>query len=365
MRGSSAVGISRLLLTAFLFVAQPSAAQIPVALNVDSVLYGDNTEFFNPFRSGETILGSFQRIFFEIKPSDRATFKLGIYATERAGSHSPVERGLPIVTLQLGSNRQRFILGTLESVDHREAFGPDRSTPHGLLPALAVETLWFTRAYEAGVQWLARTDRFRHDLWLDYQKLNTPEHREKFDAGVVGRARVAGPFAVGYQMHIVHHGGQQYASGPLADSFAYGPGLIVEGSVAGLDSASLEAFGLAAHDRPDRAAPERTVEGKALFVRGAIEKRLWRAHLLLWRGDDFNHEDGDPNYLSRFRDGSRYRGTRDYGEIGLAKLFQPARVVDFEASGRLHRVEAEYAYSYRLLAIVHLTMWRSTVPVGP
>ena len=342
-------------------VAEPCAAQTPISLHVDSVFYADNTEFANLFRPGETILGSSQRIFVEIEPSDRAKLQLGLYAIERAGSHSPVDRGLPIVSLRLGSPRQLFILGTLRPPgEHREGFGPDRTTLHGLLPPLGLETRWFTHAYEAGAQWLTRTERVAHDVWFDYQKLNTPEHREQFDAGAVGRVTIAGPFALGYQVHVVHHGGEQFASGPVADSFGYGPGLIVERRVAGLDSASLEAFGLLAYDRPDRAAPLRTVEGKGMFVRAAAEKRRWRGHLIVWRGDDFNHEDGDPNYLSKDRRGARYGGTRDYSELGLAKLFRPAPAVDLEGSVRLHRVEANFGYSYRLLAVVHLTLWRAT-----
>jgi hypothetical protein len=205
---------------------------------------------------------------FDIEPSDRAALQLGLYAMERAGSHSPVDRGLPIVSLRLGSPRQQFILGTLRPPgDRREAFGPDRTTPHGLLPPLGLETLWFTRSYEVGIQWLTRTGRLGQDVWFDYQKLDTPEHREHFDAGAVGRLTVAGPFAFAYQVHIVHHGGEQYQSGPVSDSLGYGPGLIVEWPLAMLDSASLEVFGLVADDRPDRAAPLRTVEAKVcLFV---------------------------------------------------------------------------------------------------
>jgi hypothetical protein len=352
-------------LAALLFtLAEPCAAQIPISLHVDSVLYADNTEFANPFRTGETILGSFQRIFVEFEPGDRAKLQLGLYATERAGSPSPVDRGLPIVSLRLGSPRQQVILGTLRPPsDDREGFGPDRTTPHGLLPPLGVETLWFTRAYEAGAQWLTRTERLTHDVWFDYQKLNTPGHRELFDAGVVGRLTLAGPFKLGYQVHVVHHGGEQFANGPVADSVGYGPGLIVERPLAGLDAASLEAFALAAYDRPDRAAPLQTVEGKGVFLRAAAARQGWRGHLIVWRGDDFNHEDGDPNYLSTYRSGARYRGTRDYRELGLARLFRPAAAVDLEGSVRVHRIEAQWGYSYRVLAIVHLTLWRSSIKV--
>jgi hypothetical protein len=286
---------------------------------------------------------------------------VGIYALERAGSRSAVDKALPIVALRIGNKRQKFILGTLEST-RRQGFGPDRTTPHDLLPPLATETLWFERAYEAGLQWLVDTPGYRHDLWFDYQHTNGPGNREKFDAGVVGRARVVGPAAFAYQFHVVHHGGQQFDDGPVADSVGFGPGLILEGRLGGFESASLELYGLAAYDRPDRAAPSQTVKGKALFLRLAAEHRPWRAHAIAWRGDNFNHEDGDPNYLSTLESGARFRRIRDYSEVGLARFFRPAEGVDLEASFRVHRVEQYYGYSYRVLATVHFDVWRTSIP---
>jgi len=338
----------------------PCAAQVPATLKLDAVFYGDNTEFFNRFRSGETILGWNERLYWDIELSDRAALRLGVYALERIGSESSFDQGLPIVSLALGTPRHRFILGTLETGD-RGPGGPDRTTPHGLLPPLAVETLWFTRAYESGVQWRIDEPRLKHDLWFNYQQRNTAAHRELFDGGIVDRLHVQGPLSVAAQFHIVHHGGQQYASGPVADSLAYGPGVILEGPVGRLQMASAEVYGLRAFDRPDRAVPALNVRGTALFVRLAGETGPWRGHASLWRGNDFNHEDGDRNYLSRYADGTLYQGMRDYAEVGLTRVFKPAPAVEFEASARVHRIESEYTYSYRLLATIHLAIWHFTI----
>ena len=342
-------------------VTVPCAAQTPVTFALDSVFYGDNTEFFGPFRDGETIVGASQRVFADIEASDRATLRLGLYLMQRAGSASPVDRGLPIVTLILGTPRQRFILGTLDTGKRVAGIGPDATTPHGLLPPLAVEPLWFTRAYEAGVQWVTKTRRFEQDSWFDYQKMNTPEHRELFDAGGVGRLRGSSPVSLVYQWHVVHQGGQQYDPGPVSDSVGYGPGVLVEGQLPAFGKASIEGYTLFAYDRPDREDPTQTVLGRALFVRAAAARNLWRAHVIVWRGDDFKHEEGDPNYLSRYPDGTRYRGTRDYSEAGLTRLFKPASTIELEASGRLHLIERRRAYSYRLLATIHVDLWHTLI----
>jgi hypothetical protein len=103
---------------------------------------------------------------------------------------------------------------------------------------------------------------------------------------------------------------------------------------------------------PDRASPERDRNGAGFLGRASAERAGWRAHLLVWRGWDFITEEGDPNYLSIRRDGSRYGGTRDYSEVGLTRLFQPAPGVTIHASGRVHRIEEHYEYSYRILAVV-------------
>jgi len=357
LAGPSAV----MAVVALLSAPCPATAQVPVSLQLDGAFYGDNTEFDGTFRSGETILGAFQRLFVEFRPGGNAAVRFGLFAQERAGSSSPVDHALPIVTLDLGSPHQRFIVGTLDPNSPR-SFGPDRTTPHGLLPPLAVETLWFTRAYEAGIEWLVNADRIRQDAWLDYQLENTAEHREKLDAGVVGRARIGGPVYAGYQFHIVHHGGQQYATGPVSDSLGFAPSLVVEGPLGGLDLASAEVFVLAAFDRPDRfAATNPTLEGHAVFVRLAAETRGWRGHLIAWRGHDFNHEDGDPNYLSRFSNGTLDHGTREYSEVGIARLMRPAPGLEFEASFRVHRIDSDYGYSYRLLGTVHLALWHGTI----
>ncbi len=353
--------IRSLLVACLVATAIPCAAQIPVTLNFDGVLLADNTEFDNPFRSGETILGSFQRFVFDIAPRDHAVIRLGVFTSEHAGSASAVDHALPIVALHLGNARHQLILGTLDTRDRRDGFGPDVTTPHTLLPPLAVETAWFLRAYEAGGQWLATTPRYRHDLWFDYQVANTRAHREKFDTGLVGRVKVDGPLSAGFQAHIVHHGGQQYWSGPVSDSVGAGPGVILQGRVGAFDSASLELYGLAAYHRPNRADAAETIKGKAAFLRVAFRNGLWRTHLIAWRGDNFNHEDGDPNYLSRFANGAPFRRIRDYGEVGVARLFRPAPEIDVEMSFRFHRIESDYTYSYRVLGIVHFKLWQTTI----
>jgi hypothetical protein len=350
------------LLFAVCVPAGQALAQTPIASSLDSAFYGDNAEFFSPFRTGETVLGSWQRLNVDFQLSDLARLRLGLYALERDGSERRSELARPVASLTMSNGHHTFVIGTLDTGDRPGGIGPDRTTPHGLLPPLAVETLWFTRAYEAGVQWKERNPHFTQDVWFDYQKLVTPEHRELFDGGIVGKVQQSedSPVALVYQWQVVHHGGQQFHTGPVSDSFGYGPGLLLRRTLPTVGKSSVEVYTLFSYDRPDRERPELTVLGKALFVRAAAERDGWRGHVLGWVGKDFKHEGGDPNYLSQLPDGTDYHARRNYAEAGLARVMHPAPNVEFEASGRAHIVQGKWGYSYRLLGTVHLDLWRTT-----
>lgn len=350
-RKSLAAGFAALL---FLAPAPPAAAQHPATLRTDLTLYGDNTEFFGPFRDGETLLGAAGTVAVDVELTDRATLRGGVFLNHRYGSARFAEQWRPVIGLAVESGASRFVFGALDTVPHDFVAAPDLGGPHGLLPPLQVETLAFTRPHESGIQWRLASERLAQDAWINWQRINTAEHRERFDAGVRGRlAFGAGPpIALEYQFHVVHEGGQLFDSGPVADSFAGGPGVVIEPLVDFFDAASFEAWGLLSKHVPDRAAPESAGHGHGFFLRGAAVKRGWRAHAILWRACLWLKEEGDLNYGSRLQDGSVFRATRRYGELGLSKAFYEAEGVMLGGSLRLHRVERSYDYSFRVLARV-------------
>jgi hypothetical protein len=225
--------------------------------------------------------------------------------------------------------------------------------PHALLPALQRETLAFERALEPGLQWTFKGSRLRHDAWLEWQRLNTAEHRERFDAGLNAEVLASDAVRLPVQLHVVHQGGQLFATGPVADSVAAAAGVKLQRTVGGTTRASMESYGLLSRYVPDRAIPDRSRDGTAFFGRLAVERSGWRAHLIVWRGRNFIKEEGDQNYLSLRRDGTRYRGTRDYAELGATRRFELAQSASLDVSGRLHRVERYYEYSYRVTSTIN------------
>lgn len=366
------------LLTIIVCSADAAIAQPGVTAGAEAIFYGDNTEFRNPFREGETLFGAAVRLDAGLELSERVTLSLGISGNSRFGAADAFELVRPIASLRVQGRRSAFIFGTLPGpsqvwLRQPEAMpaGPDRNGPHGLLPPLQRETLAFERPYEAGLQWSLDAPAYEHEAWLAWQRLNTPRHRERFDAGARGSWSAAGPLAIPFQVHFVHEGGQLFAAGPVRDSFALASGVVLSNrrrSGPKLRAASgsadrtaradadarrpafaLELWGLWSRYTPDREA--RTLDGGAFFGRAAAAAGGWRGHLIMWRGDDFVKDEGDPNYFSLRRDGRRYRGVRDYAEAGLTRSVALAPDARLEASFRMHRVERHYEYSYRVLAV--------------
>jgi hypothetical protein len=329
-------------------------AQEKVTLRSDLLLYGDNTEFRNPFREGETIFGAAARVFAEIDLNARVSVSLGGFGNQRFGSADAFELARPVIALTVHGRRSTFVFGTLPALPVNAPPGPDRGGPHRLLPPLQRETLAFERPYEAGLQWDFTGTSLTHSVWLEWQRLNTPEHRERFDGGLNGELTLSRGLSVPFQVHVVHEGGQLFAAGPVADSAASALGVALHGRAGAIERLSLEVFGLAGKSVPDRQQPEQSRNGRAFFARAAAERGPWRAHLIAWRGRDFIKDEGDPNYLSIRRDGRRYGGIRDYAEAGVARRVKLAPGAVLEVSGRLHRTERYFEYSYRVLSIASL-----------
>jgi hypothetical protein len=251
-----------------LLLARGAAAQdVDYSLDATVAFYGDNTEFFNPFRDGETTIGAHARVVGEARTSERLAIRAGVFGNQRFGSRDAFEDVRPVITLVVGTAKSRLILGTLDTVRRAQGLGPDRSGPHALLPPLQVETLAFTRPWEAGVQWLFETPAVKHESWVNWQRIANSHQRERLDAGTVSRIKVHRAITIGGDFFIVHEGGQLTSNGHVGDSMAVSLGGEVGGAAGALDRVSLEAYIIGSRYDPDRRDDSRTRAGLATFLR--------------------------------------------------------------------------------------------------
>jgi hypothetical protein len=338
-----------IIMTGVVGIVSPAPAQERLRLQADVLFYGDNTEFRNPFREGETIFGAAGRVCAAVDLNDRVVLRAGAFARQRFGSDDGFDLVRPVLSLTLRGRASTFVVGTLPSRYVGRKTG-DAGTLHGLLPPLQRETLVFERSYEAGLLWTVDRTAVQHSAWVNWQRLNTPEHRERFDTGLVTELRISEHVSVPVQGHLVHQGGQLHDSGPVTDSYAGGAGVALRGDAGRLGTGRIEAYALASRHVPNRETPAASRTGRAVFARASAGAGGWVGHLVFWRGRHFVKEEGDANYLSLRRNGRYYGGTRDYAEAGLTRRWNPAPEVWLEASARMHRTERDYEYSFRIVA---------------
>ena len=328
----------RLLLAVILAAAaQPLSAQ-QIHWRNEFLFYVDNTEFFTPYRTGETILGSSFKSCLELGLGDHTRIRAGVFGDHRSGDTKFLDPVKPILAFLWQNDHSQAVLGTLEPRDR-----------HGYLEPLEGTTLEFTRPLEYGGQWVENQDRFHIDAYLNWQHLNTDTSREIIDSGLVTWWKATRIARLEGQFHILHHGGQLHDIGPVTNNIVGGPGVRVEDDLGPLGKSSLSVFYLLSRGPVDMNLGGTILNGNGVYVRASVEPaRLIELALIVWRGNNFISQEGDRNYGSIGARNGFYRATRSYEELALIKKFKIAGTVEGDLETRLNRIDGKIEYSYRL-----------------
>lgn len=329
--------------------AVPAAAQ-RLTWRTTATLYGDNTEFFTPYRVGETLLGGQIASALEFTTGRRTEFAVGVWADHRFGDTAFADPVRPVIAFRYQGSRTWAVIGS---------FFPERR--HGHLEPLEVTTLEITRPIEYGVQWIERRTRWDAEVYLDWQQLNTPDQREAFDYGIVARAHPVRVLSVEAQLHGLHRGGQLFDAGvPVTNNTAYALGVSVAARLGVLERSSLSVFRLWSSGNIDPNPPAgRPDQGRGWYVRGGVTPKGWfELFGIWWRGRDYLAQEGDNNYNSVGADTAFYRSRRKYWEVGILRRTEVESGVTLDAEFRVHRIDDEASvaflgtsleYSYRVV----------------
>jgi hypothetical protein len=305
-----------------------SADPIDIAFHVKPRFYAYNTEFFDPYRTGETLLGNSVSSWISFGQGDRILFDLGVYVNLLYGDDNIVTLCQPVIRLTWSvRDRFFFIFGNI-----------DNSARHGMLDALQVETLEYTRQNEYGFQIKQKYRHFTQDSWVSWNSLDTPAHREYFDFG----NRFTVPFLnfiFDLQAYISHHGGQLFHNGPTRDNFSLAAGL-ENFYFTGWDIVSgfgWKAWCLGSRDVPDRFVPSLTTTGYGILGEVYVAAGPLRAYCDYWKGFGFLTEEGNPFY----------RVNSDYVFWGLRGEKKIADNVGLSIELRMHSLVNLLEYEYR------------------
>ncbi len=335
----------------FVWVVPASGQRIDWRTQV--TLYGDNTEFFTPYRTGETIFGGQVTSFVEARSSRHNSIRVGAFADRRFGSDEFVDSIKPVIAFRHSTTHSLGVFGTL-----------DNARRHGLLDPVMVSTREITTPIEYGLQWRERRRGVRAEAWINWQRLNTESHREQFELGAVAAVTPLKWLTLEGQHLWFHRGGQLYDAGvPVSNNRVTGVGVRLHDSLAVLGRVTLAGFSLWSDGHIDPAYPaDRPANGRGTWVRASIEPRGWvEVFAIHWRGRDFAADAGDPNYGSAGQGPTIYRAERRYTEVGVQRRSALRSGVQFDAEVRWHRIDDEasiaffgtsWELSYRLLVRV-------------
>jgi hypothetical protein len=313
-----------------------------------TTLYADNTEFFTPYRVGETILGGQFISALRMRTGERTRIELGVFGDHRSGSDEFLDPVKPVIAFRYRSHGFGGDLGTLV---------PERR--HGYLEPLEVTTLELTRPIEYGGQVSVHRTRFDGEIYIDWQKLNQPGQREVFDYGWVLRLRPARFLSIEQQLHGLHHGGQLFDVGPVRNDAASAYGAVLSDSIR-LGRGSLALYRLHSAGNIDSTAPAaRPRSGHGWYLRAAVAPKSWfELFSISWWGRDFISNEGDNNYNSVGANPAFYRSRRKYWELGVLRRTRIEGDVTLDAELRFHRIDnltsiaigrSKWEYSYRLV----------------
>lgn len=349
--------------TAALHAQTPAPAdRPPITLDVRSFIYADNTEFLeNPYRLGETVLGGQVRADLVFPLSSKARFIGGMHSNSVGGDDDPFEKFRPVVALELDNPFGTFTIGTLRSGqmgrDPGAGLWPEESGPHGLVPAIQLDTLSMTRSYEFGVQMRQRTGSVQYDGWMAWQRLNTAEARERIDAGVNSHAVVVRRDRLRVralaQVHVVHEGGQLFDVGTVGDSLAGGVGAGVDVDVAG-GTARVEGLGVVSKYDPDRGNAARRLNGSASLVKLIFDRNDWHGLFMAWHGSNVIKWEGDSNYASLPIAGGLV-ASRDYKEMSVSRRVVLSPQASLLTNLRFYRIDGDWDYAYRIVAAIKIS----------
>ncbi len=175
-----------------------------ISFRVENSNFLKNNEYFNDIVQGYTLIGWFVNPKLIYYPAKNAKIEAGVHFLKYSGIDS-FTRVLPTLSFQYKINKSiDVIIGTL--------YG---STNHNLIEPLFRYEYFFTDNVENGLQFLFNTNRYKGEVWINWQEFifKGEDKQEIFTAGITNRFFLnkkenKHQFSVPLQILFVHQGGQ-------------------------------------------------------------------------------------------------------------------------------------------------------------
>ena len=268
----------------------------------------------------------------------------------------------PILGFRYRTDHSLGVLGTLVTEDR-----------HGYLKPLEEHIFDITRPVEYGVQWREQHPAGGGEVFLNWQRLNTPRGREVFDYGLLLHANPAAWLRLELQGHGLHHGGQLYSAGePVVNNQVLALGGELHGRLPVVGLSSFSAFQLLSHGDID-SIPRGTARSRPRHLSPLRPSRPAG-------GSSFSRFNGGggtscptratATTTRRARTPRSITPYRKYQEIGFARRTPIESGLTLDTEFRFHRIDdrrsiaigsSPWEYSYRMIV---RTTQHAAAPAG-
>jgi hypothetical protein len=321
-----------------------------------ATFYVDNTEFFNPYRTGETLLGGQIESYLSVKLGPRTELVGGFHGNHESGDSRFLYPFKPILGFRYRTDHSLGVIGTLVTENR-----------HGYLEPLQATLLEITRPVEYGVQWRETHGAGGGEIYLNWQRLNTSTGREVFDYGLLLHAEPLHWLRLEMQGHGLHHGGQLFTAGePVANNQVLALGGQVHQVLPLLGRSSLSVYQFLSHGDILALPAGRPDHGYGTYLRAGFTPGNWlELFAIQWWGRDFVSNEGDANYNSQGSDPGFFHSYRKYLEIGFARRTPIESDLTLDTEFRFHRIDDRHSiaigtspweYSYRVMVRAPFSM---------
>jgi hypothetical protein len=265
-------------------------------LNIENSNFFKNNEYFNDFVEGYTLLGYFFHPSLVYKPTSNTNVEAGVHFLKYSGIES-FTKVLPTFRFQYEAGQKLDIV-----------FGNIYGTyNHGLIEPIFKPERYFTDNIENGLQFLYHTNRFKSDLWVNWEQFifQGSPYQEKFTIGysakyLLKESSGSGNIYIPFQMVGTHRGGQINSTDEHLQSIINSAlGIIWDYNVdkKWLKSLSVQQYILSFTDvSPDKQLPY--IYGRALYSNLYLNSGYFKIMLGWWYGDFFISSRGEPLYQS-------------------------------------------------------------------
>lgn len=291
----------------------------------ETVAFVDDIEYSTRYRTGETMFGASAAFRFFWKPADHLLLSVGAYGLRRFGDERFLARSLPLFRVQYESDRVIFVIGEIVSSD-----------AHRLPDLLYRQEYCFDPGVEEGIQVRLRLPHFSQELWVAWDSLNTPSHREHFTAGSVSIISAAAGFSFPVFITAEHHGGELYTipDQPVQERFGGATGASVSHVV---QSGIRRVFGqllIAGSAYRLRSEERQSGHGYGVIAKAGISPLGFDCSLLWFKGNNLIMPLGDPVF----------RSNRPVFSLEIAKTYAANSL--FSASGGIRFETADPGTRY-------------------